>query len=143
MQSIENLLLQGRDAAEYATEVLGYDQARFDGLSINSDGQVNWRFYLYDDFQKHLDLKDQYKVNYVVANTPLLNWPNRERRELEVLIRQTRRITELSDNKLVGLEALAFVEKIKQDAESFYAQLEDKRIGEQATVEADAPDQTF
>lgn len=141
MQSIEKLLAQGLAAERRAKEVYGYDLAEFQNLKISPDKKVTWHFWLHDDFQQNLPYEDQYNHGHLALDHPLFNWPNRERRELEVLIRQTRRITELGDGKLIGLEGQAFVAAIKQDAEKYYTALEDRRIKDEAVVRADAPDQ--
>lgn len=136
--NIADLITIGETAEAYFLGPLGYTRADFDGVEIDSKGQIAWQFQLYDDFQK--DLPSELRVNHSYihrinhwtleeADATLLEYiekmPNRAQRELQVLAKKMGSID--SDiSLLVSAQAKAFVERLQPSIDELRRQLTDQ-----------------
>lgn len=128
-----DLLDIGAVSKKFAETVLEYTLVEFKSVQIYPTGEIKFWFFLEDDFCCPYEQADYgmqtitFEAGERIPPNLFFNYPNRENRELQVLIRETKKLTHLSD-KLESLEARAFVAELIQSSERYYAALEDKSI---------------
>lgn len=108
----------------------GYDTVTLCSVRISRDMTVYAVIDMVDDFQKNLPFDMRYASNYSESidlyGFDAARWPRRKERELRVLARQMA-TTAGMEEKLVSLEALAFVETLKPSLEELRRQIPDQR----------------